>query len=70
MHRFDWGDAVEFQIPHGEMIRLLRGAGFEIEDLLEIRADEDAESDHVDWVSPEWARRWPTEDVWKARKRA
>ena len=34
MHRFEWPDEgeVEFAIPHGEMVRLLRGSGFEIED--------------------------------------
>jgi hypothetical protein len=21
------------------------------------------------FVSPEWARRWPSEEIWKARKR-
>jgi SAM-dependent methyltransferase len=68
LHRFDWGDVVEFAIPHGEMIRLLCSSGFVVEDLIEIRAGEDASSDHADWVTPEWARRWPTEDVWRARK--
>ena len=40
MHRFDWPEdgSVEFHIPHGEMIRLLRASGFEIEDLVEVRA--------------------------------
>ena len=42
--RFEWpGDeSVEFHLPHGEMIRLLRASGFEIEDLIEIRAPEGA----------------------------
>jgi SAM-dependent methyltransferase len=68
MHRFDWSDATEFQIPHGEMIRLLRSSGFEIEALLELQAPEGA-TPHNDWVTLEWARRWPTDDVWMARKR-
>jgi SAM-dependent methyltransferase len=67
MHRFDWSDATEFQLPHGEMIRLLRSSGFEIEALLELRAPEGATT-HADWVTLEWARRWPTDDVWMARK--
>jgi len=69
MHRFVWPDdgVIEFAMPHGEMIRLLRGSGFEIEDLVELRAPEGAAS-RFDWVSPEWARRWPSEDVWKVRK--
>src|SRR3954454_9152327 len=42
MHRFVNGDsesgAVEFHIPHGEMIQVLRRSGFEIEALVEIGA--------------------------------
>jgi len=67
MHRFDWSDATEFQIAHGEMIRLLRSSGFEVEDLLELQAPEDGTTT-VDWVTLEWARRFPTDEVWKARK--
>ena len=35
MHRFEWPDdePVEFHLGHGDMIRLLRDCGFEIEDL-------------------------------------
>ena len=69
MHRFDWSDATEFQISHGEMITLLHECGFEIEDLLELRPPEGATT-RSDWVTLEWARRWPCEDVWKVRKLA
>jgi SAM-dependent methyltransferase len=69
MHRIEWSDSVEFQLPHGEMIRLLRSCGLQVEDLVEVRAPEGAVSRYP-WVSAEWARRWPTEDVWKARKRS
>ena len=68
MHRFDWSDATEFQIPHGETIRLLRASGFEVEDLLELQAPEGATT-KADWVTLGWARRYPTDEVWKARKR-
>ena len=47
MHRFDWPDAdgaVEFALTHGDMIRLLRDSGFEVEDLVEVRAPEGAET--------------------------
>jgi hypothetical protein len=39
MHRFEWDDdaCVECHFNHGDMIRLLR-SGFEIEDLIELRA--------------------------------
>jgi SAM-dependent methyltransferase len=69
MHRFEWPDedSVEFHIPHGEMIRLLRDTGFEIKALTEIRPGEDATTRYP-FVTLEWARRWPCEEVWKARK--
>jgi len=69
MHRFEWPEEgeVEFAIPHGEMVRLLRGSGFEVEDLIELRAPEGAPAPYG-WISAEWARRWPSEEVWKARK--
>jgi SAM-dependent methyltransferase len=39
MHRFEWpdNDSVEFHLGHGDMIRLLRSCGLEVEDLLELR---------------------------------
>ena len=39
MHRFEWpgNESVEFHLGHGDMIRLLRGCGLEVEDLLELR---------------------------------
>ena len=41
MHRFEWpdDDSVEFHLGHGDMIRLLRRCGLEVEDLLELRPD-------------------------------
>jgi hypothetical protein len=69
MYRFAWEDgAVEFHLPHSEMIRLLRDSGFEVEDLVEVEIAEGATTRYP-FVSPEWARRWPAEEVWKARKR-
>ena len=50
-----------------EASRLLRGSGFEIDDLIELRAPEGASAPYQ-WISSEWARRWPSEEVWKARK--
>ncbi len=72
MHRFVWTEkdgtvGVEFALPHGEMNRLVRASGFEIEDLIEIQAPEGAApTDQL--ATGEWGRRWPTEDVWKVRK--
>ena len=49
-------------------IRLLRDNGFEVEDLVELRPPEGATT-RYDWVTAEWARQWPSEEAWKARKR-
>ena len=70
MNRFEWSDgSIEFHLPHGELIRLLRRSGFDIEDLIELQAPEDAERHpEYDHVPPEWARKWPAEEIWKARK--
>jgi SAM-dependent methyltransferase len=69
MHRFDWpGDeSVEFHLAHGDMIRLLRASGLEVEDLLELRPASDATTGYP-FVTLDWARQWPSEEVWKARK--
>jgi SAM-dependent methyltransferase len=69
MHRFAWSDgSIEFHLPHGEMFRLLRESGFEVEDLVEVEIPADATTTYP-FVTTEWARRWPAEEVWKARKR-
>lgn len=70
MHRFEWpGEtAVEFHLGYGDWIRLLRRHGFDIEDLVEVRAQEGA-STRYPYVTPLWASHWPSEEIWKVRKR-
>ena len=72
MYRFEWlpDKEVNFYIPHGDWIRVLSERGFEIVALHELQAPADAE-DHprYELVSAEWARKWPSEDIWRARKR-
>lgn len=71
MHRFEWPEddppSIEFHLGHGDWIRLLRRNQFEIIDLVEIQAPADAET-RYDFVNAEWAHRWPSEEVWRARK--
>jgi SAM-dependent methyltransferase len=71
MGRFQWPDGgVEYHLPHGDWIRVLRSSGFEIENLIEIQAPPDVQSPHFyDFVTAEWGRRWPAEEIWVARKR-
>jgi SAM-dependent methyltransferase len=69
MHRFEWSDddSVEFHLPHGEMLALLRRCGFEVEELLEVRPPEGSSTRYRS-ITLDWARHWPCEEVWKARK--
>ena len=68
--RVEWpGDVgVEFHLSHGEWIRVLRQAGFEIEELVEVRPETTATTTYP-FVTLERARQWPCEEVWKVRKR-
>lgn len=70
LHRVGWpGEGgVEFYLPHGERIRLLRSCGLEVEDLIEVQAPEGGTNNVMDEIPLEWARRWPSEEVWVARR--
>jgi SAM-dependent methyltransferase len=70
MHRIEWPDdpGVEFHLGYGDWIRLLRRTGFEVEDLLEIQPPEGSTTRYP-FVTLDWSRRWPCEEVWKARLR-
>ncbi len=73
MHRFEWpdDDSVEFHLGWGDWVRLLRINGFSVEDYMEVRPGPDARMRAAfleEIVSLDWARRWPCEEVWKARK--
>jgi SAM-dependent methyltransferase len=70
LHRTEWpdSDGVEFHLGHGDWIRLLRDNGFEVEELIELRPAQDATT-RYDWVTTDWARKWPSEEAWRARKR-
>jgi SAM-dependent methyltransferase len=69
MHRFEWPDdpGVEFHLGYGDWIRLLRANGFIVEDLVELRPAADATT-RYEFVTVEWARQWPCEEIWRARK--
>ncbi len=71
MHRFDWPDqktqSVEFHLGYGDWIRLFRASDFVVADLVELRPPEGATTRYP-FVTSDWARRWPSEEVWKVRK--
>jgi SAM-dependent methyltransferase len=58
---------VEFHLSHGSWIELLNAHGFAVERLVELRPPHGTQP-RFDFVSIEWARRWPSEEIWVARK--
>jgi SAM-dependent methyltransferase len=70
MYRLEWPDGgVEFHLPHGELLRLLRETGFEVEGLVELYAPDGGETHpYYSYVTANWARQWPAEEIWAARK--
>ena len=71
MHRFAWPDepGIEFHLGHGDWVRLFRANGLAVENLIEVRAPAGATTRH-DFVTADWAARWPSEEVWTVRKEA
>jgi len=74
LHRLDYSavavdpGGVEFNLPFSGWLALFARVGFEVEELLEPRAPETATGTEFA-VPAEWARRFPSEQVWKLRKR-
>jgi len=58
---------IDWALPAGQWIRVLREHGFEVEDLLELVAPANIETTYEDFAPPKWARRWPAEWIWRAR---
>jgi SAM-dependent methyltransferase len=69
-YRMEFGaeNGVEFHPTHGDWIRLLSATGFVVEGLIELRPPKGAKA-RYEFVDLEWARRWPSEEIWIARKR-
>lgn len=74
VYRQDWRDAVddpggiEFNLTFSGWIRLFHDTGFEIVDLIEVQAPAEVEEDRFG-IPAEWAKRWPSEHIWKLSKR-
>jgi SAM-dependent methyltransferase len=72
MHKIEWPDTheVEFHIGHADWFELLHANEFVVDRLLELFAPEGSEThSYYDYVTPEWARQWPAEEVWVATRR-
>jgi SAM-dependent methyltransferase len=74
LHRQDWSQVeidqsgVEFGLPVSGWFALFTDTGFEVVDFIEIQAPPGAEGEQFG-VPAEWARRFPSEQVWRVRKR-
>ena len=71
MYRIQWDGAtgIEYHLSHGDWITVLRENGFEIEALHELRPQPGAvDPSYYDFVTVEWAEKWPAEEIWVARK--
>ena len=71
--RIDWTDAltdpggIEFNLEFSAWLRLFRHVGFDVVDYIEIQAPAAATGEPF-WVSADWAKRFPSEQVWILRK--
>ena len=73
IHRNDWREAVDepggidFNLPISGWLRLFRDTGFVVDDYLELQAPSKGAEVH-DYVTADWAHRFPAEQVWKLRR--
>jgi SAM-dependent methyltransferase len=74
LHRIDWRHAqfdpsgIEFTLHTGAWFRLLHSVGFDVIDYQELQA-QDPGAGKPFGTTAKWAHRFPSEHVWKARKR-
>lgn len=59
---------VSANLPYGEWIRLFRSCGLVVEDLIETRPPVREGLTGREKADHEWARRWPSECIWRLRK--
>lgn len=57
---------IEFNLPFADWLKLFRKIGFEVLNCMELQAPENAVENN--FVPVEWARKWPSEQVWQLRK--
>jgi len=73
MRKLDWRDVeidpggVEFNMPISDWMQLFERVGFAVERYQELQAPESA-SGTQHFVSADWSRAWPAEQVWHLRK--
>jgi SAM-dependent methyltransferase len=74
LRREDWRDAIddpggiEFHRTISDWFELLTGVGFVVDGLHELQSPEGGEEINF-FVTADWAHRWPSEMLWKVRKK-
>ncbi|MBV2356763.1 methyltransferase domain-containing protein [Streptomyces sp. J2-1] len=56
--------ATSYQLTYGDWVRVLRGAGLVIDDLVEPRPERGTPNGYNETDPPDWAHRWPAELLW------
>jgi SAM-dependent methyltransferase len=64
---FEGDGAIEFHATHSEWLQMLRAEGLVLEKVIETRPQPHAKP-RFEFASVHWARRWPSEEIWIARK--
>ncbi|MFO7546577.1 MAG: hypothetical protein R6W77_13880 [Trueperaceae bacterium] len=73
LHRLDWTQVevdpggIEFNLPISEWFALFRRLGLEVEEFMEPRPASGGSEERF-YATADWARNWPTEQIWKVRK--
>ncbi|MEX2622793.1 MAG: methyltransferase domain-containing protein [Acidimicrobiia bacterium] len=73
IYRLDWREAIdepggiEFNLPISAWFQLFRQTGFEVLEFREIQAPQGGK-DASFGITADWARRFPSEQVWRVRK--
>jgi len=65
---FEEDGGVEFHLTPDKMIDLLRSEGFVIERYICLQAPEVDPGNRFDYITHDWSRRWPSEEIWSAIK--
>lgn len=58
------GGSIDYCPTHGQWIELLTTYGFVVDALHELRPSSRATTSYPWFVTRDWARRWPAEDLW------
>jgi len=68
LHREEYPNEVNFNLPYGGWIRLFRANSLAVEDLIELPSPPHGRTTYLSKTEAEWARHWPIEVIWRARK--